>query len=112
MAASNFDLDTTNDLTSWTSHQKGKARDKAEDICTINVAQPLINYKSSAIELQYHLMMIAVNIHFSSQIAVGCPDQPLYALKKTIQIAFPNEFGDNYFCFMGGLHIEHIVCIG
>ena len=48
------------------------------------------------------------------QIAVGCSDQPLYAWKKTIQLAYPDEFGTNYFCFMGGLHVEQaaLVCIG
>ena len=48
------------------------------------------------------------------QIAVGCSDQPLYALMKTIQLAYPDEFGTNYFCFMGGLQVEQaaLVCIG
>ena len=48
------------------------------------------------------------------QIAVGCSDQPLYALKKTIQWAYPDMFGDTYFALMGGLHIEQaaLVCLG
>ena len=81
IAASDFDVDTSNVQTSWTSHHEGKARDKTEDICTINVPQPLINYKSSAIELQYHLMKIAVEytIYLNpGQMAVGCSDQPLH----------------------------------
>ena len=105
-----------NEPTSWTSHHEAKACDK-ENICTINVPEPLLNYKSSAIELQYHLMKTAVEYtQFLNpgQIAVGRSDLPLYVLKKTIQLAFPNEFGSNYFCFMGGLHIEQavLVCIG
>ena len=73
--------------TSWTAHHKSKACDRSENISTINVPLPLINYKSSAIELQYHLMKIAVEYtQHPGQIAVGCSDQPLYALKKTIQL--------------------------
>ena len=48
------------------------------------------------------------------QITVGCADQPLYALKKQIQWQCPVRFKDYYFCFLGGLHIEHtaLLCIG
>ena len=48
------------------------------------------------------------------QIAVGCSDLPLYALKKVIQMSHANVFSNSYFAFMGGLHIEQaaLVCIG
>ena len=47
------------------------------------------------------------------QVAVGVSDLPLYALKRSIQKAYPEEF-EGYFCFMGGLHTElaALVCIG
>ena len=45
------------------------------------------------------------------QIAVGCSDQPLYALKKTIQWMYPSIFGSTYFPFMGGLHIEQATLV-
>ena len=101
---------------SWTAHHEGKARDQSENINTINVPLPLIDYKSSTIELQFHLMKIAVEYTQylnPGQVAVGCSDQPLYALKKMIQWAHPDLFL-KYFCFMGGLHIEQasLVCVG
>ena len=107
-----LDLVTNEDpiaeASSWTSHHEARSRDKSENITTINVPLPLIDYKSSAIELQYHLMKMATeytNYLNPEQTAVGVSDLPLYALKKTIQLACPGEFGSNYFCFMGGLHI-------
>ena len=47
------------------------------------------------------------------QVAVGCSDQLLYALKEMIQWAHP-DLVLKYFCFMGGLHIEQaaLVCVG
>ena len=101
---------------SWTAHHEDKAWDQSENINTINVPLPLIDYKSSTIELQFHLMKIAVEYTQylnPGQVAVGCSDQPLYALKKMIQWAHPDLFL-KYFCFMGGLHIEQasLVCVG
>ena len=47
------------------------------------------------------------------QVAVGVSDLPLYALKRFIQMAYPKDF-EEYFCFLGGLHIEQalLVCTG
>ena len=47
------------------------------------------------------------------QVAVGVSDLPLYALKRSIQMAYLKDF-EEYFCFMGGLHIEQalLVCTG
>ena len=102
---------------SWTGYHEEKIRDKSDKITTTNVSLPLTNYKSSAIELQYHLMHMAVEYTQylnPGQIAVGCSDQPLYALKKNIQHTHPNTLRDNYFYFMDELHIEQelLVCIG
>ena len=78
---------------------------------------PLIDYKSSTVELQHHLMKLTVEYTQylnPGQIDVGCSDQALYALQKTIQWAYPKLFGETYFAFMGGLHVEQaaLVCIG
>ena len=102
---------------SWTAYHESKARDKLCKVPSIIVPLPLIDYKSSAPELQYHLMKTSIEYTQylnPGQIAVGCSDQPLYALKKTIQWAYPDMFGDTYFALMGGLHIEQaaLVCLG
>ena len=93
-------------------HIKGKARDQSENINTINVPLPLIDYKSSTIELQFHLMKIAEYTQYLNPglVAVGFSDQPLYALKKMIQWAHLDLFL-KYFCFMGGLHIEQAALV-
>ena len=47
------------------------------------------------------------------QVTVGVSDLLLNALKRYIQMAFPEEFEAD-FCFMGRLYIEQaeLVCIG
>ena len=102
--------------TSWTGYHEKQSRDKTGNILTINVPLPLIHYKSSFVELQYHLMKKAVDYTKylnPVQVAVGVSDLPLYALKRSIQMGYPEEF-EGYFCIMGGLHIEQaaLVCIG
>ena len=53
--------DMSNDLpVSWTAYHQSKARDQTAKTPTINVPLPVIDYKSSTIELQYHLMKVAV----------------------------------------------------
>ena len=101
---------------SWTSFHSKEERDKFEDNTTINVLLPLINHKSNTVDTQMHVMMTAMDYTQylnPGQITVGVADQPLYAIKKQIQFAYPNKFVD-YFCFMGGLHLEQggLVCIG
>ena len=108
--------DDVSEPTSWTGYHEKQSRDKTGNILTINVPLPLIHYKSSFIELQYHLMKKAVDYTKylnPGQVAVGVSDLPLYALKRSIQMAYPEEF-EGYFCIMGGLHIEQaaLVCIG
>ena len=111
------EVNEDSDQVSWTAFHQNKARDSGSMIPTVNVPLPLIDYKSSAIELQYHLMQITVeytNYINPGQIAVGCSDQHLYVLKKIIQMARPDLFGESYFAFMGGLHIEQaaLICVG
>ena len=70
---------------SWTAHHASKSRDVSEN--------SLIDYKSRASELQYHIMNIAVEYTKylnSSKIDVGCPNKA-FALKKTIQLTYPGS---------------------
>ena len=108
--------DDVSEPTSWTGYHEKQSRDKTGNILTINVPLPLIHYKSSSVELQFHLMRVVVDYTKylnPGQVAVGVSDLPLYALKRSIQMAYPEEF-EGYFCIMGGLHIEQaaLVCIG
>ena len=83
------------DQVSWTAYHQSKSRDCGSNIPTVNVLLPLIDYKSSAIELQHHLMKISVaytNYLNPGQVAVGCSDLPLYALKKVIQMSCADVF--------------------
>ena len=93
----NEDENATVDQVSWTAYHKSKSRDRGSNIPTVNVLLPLIDYKSSAIELQHHLMKISVAYTTylnPGQIAVGCSDLPLYALKKIIQMSCADVFSD------------------
>ena len=97
------------------SHEK-QSRDKTGNILTINIPLSLIHYKSSSVELQYHLMKVAVSYTKylnPGQVAVGAPDLHLYALKRSIQMAYPEEI-EGHLCLMGGLHKEQaaLVCTG
>ena len=109
-------LDVNSDPTSWTAHHEKQLRDSSENITTINVPLPLIDHKANALELQYHVMKTSMEYTqylIPGQVTVCVSDQPLFALKRSIQLARPDEFR-NYFCFMGGLHIEQaaLVCLG
>ena len=73
--------------TLWAGYHEKQSRDKSGNILTMNVSLPLIHYKPSPAELQYHLMKVAVNytkyLNFG-QVAVGVYDLPFYALKRSI----------------------------
>ena len=87
--------DDVSEPTSWTVYHGKQSRDKTGNILTINVPLSLIHYKSSSVELQYHLMTLAVNYakHLNpGQVVVGVSDLPLYVLKRCIQMADPEEF--------------------
>ena len=102
--------------TPWTGYHEKQSRDKTGNILDINSSLLLIHYKSSSVKLQYHLMKVGVDYTKylnPGQVVVGVSDVPLYALKRSIQMTYPEEF-EGYFCFMGGLHIEQaaLICIG
>ena len=96
---------------SWTAYHEIKKRDQGLNNKTTIVIFPVLTETTHTIEVQYHLMNIAVSYTQylnPSQTAIGSSDLPLYALKKNIQWARPTEFPqDVYFCFLGPLHIEH-----
>ena len=102
--------------TPWTGYHEKQSRDKTGNILDIKSSLLLIHYKSSSVKLQYHLMKVGVDYTKylnPGQVVVGVSDVPLYALKRSIQMTYPEEF-EGYFCFMGGLHIEQaaLICIG
>ena len=80
------------DAISWVSHHTGKHRDTSDQIKTIVGRLPLIDHYSNDIDLQAHLMKIAMdytlylNLHQGR--AIGCSDQPLYAWKKKTPMGF------------------------
>ena len=85
---------------------------------TIAVTLPVTYHVTNDVKFQRHIMKIAksyISYLSSSQTAVGCSDQPLYALKKKIQWAGLEGFSiDQYFAFLGGLHyhIEQVALKG
>ena len=102
---------------SWTGFHESRNRDKSDNDITINAILPVLDHVSHSQELQFHLMKTTVTYTRylnPDQIAVGCSDQPLYALKKMIQWNCADMFSDVYFASMGPLHIEQavMVCIG
>ena len=51
----------------------------------------------NTLELQYHVMKIAMEYTKylnPGQVTVGVSDQPVFALKRSIQHAWPDEFRD------------------
>ena len=87
--------DDVSEPTSWAGYHEKQFRDKTGNILTINVPLPLIHYKSSSVELQYHLIKVAVDYTKylnPGQVAVGVSDLPLYALKRSIQMAYLEQF--------------------
>ena len=102
------------DNTSWVSHHVGKARDRSNYNKTIVGRLPLIDHVSNDIHLQAHIMKISIDstkyLNVGQRKAIGCSDQPLYACKKKLQWANPDEFSkEDYFAFLGGLHIEQLL---
>ena len=85
--------------TSWTGYHEKQSRDKTGNILTINVPLPLIHYKSSFVELQYHLMKKAVDYTKylnPGQVAVGVSDLPLYALKDPSKWVIRKSLKDTF----------------
>jgi len=76
----------------------------------INALLPLFLDSAHSVAMVKHSMEVvraAVQYLNPGQIPVLSSDQPLYALAKQIQWAWPNDLGEDHFVQMlGGLHIE------
>ena len=69
--------------------------------------------KVSTLAMQSHCMDLIielVNVLNPEQTPVDACDCPVYALTKEAQIGFPSKY-ENYFTFLGKLHIEHCLLI-
>lgn len=78
---------------------------KSEDYITTNVPLPPVNGKFTIVDLQLNFMVTTVEYTEylnTFQVTVGVIDQPLYTIKKTIQLKHANKF-NRFFCFMGSL---------
>lgn len=77
---------------------------------SISTLLPLFHEESTSVPMAIHGMrtIMAITKQLNpGQTAVGCVDQPLYALFKQVQWNFPEEFGEKYFFSMfAGFHIE------
>lgn len=120
--ASGVDVSTS----SWTAYHAQKNRDSSSMPSTIIVSLPVTDHVVSDINFQYQNLNIArrYTIYVNpGQTTVACSDEPLYACKKMLLWAFPNEFkksgmhkGARYMTytpdilpFMGPLHIEKAI---
>ena len=81
----------------------------------VNAILPMINKEVHTLETQYHVMSLNKKMTTflnPSQVPVDTCDQPVYALTKTIQWMYPNEFGQSaYMSILGGLHIEQSILV-
>ena len=79
----------------------------------INTILPVLRDKVHTLNTQAHIMKLNIKwteILNPGQTPVDVSDQPVYALTKTLQYLFPDEFG-NYFALFGQLHIEQALLI-
>ena len=76
----------------------------------INALLPLFLDSALSVAMIKHSMeMVKTTVQYLNpgQTPILSADQPLYALAKQIQWAWPNDFGEDHFVLMlGGLHIE------
>ena len=74
---------------------------------------PLFRESSSSPVMVYHGMKItkAVTAHLNlGQTPIMEADQPIYTLAKKMQLAFPEEFGeDKFIVILGGMHTEKML---
>ena len=94
---------------SWAQHHAAKNRCDSS-YTGINAILPIISNEVHKIETQHHCMTITkdtINKLNPGQTPLDVSDQPVYALSKTIQWRFNNQFGQGeYFVMFGALHIE------
>lgn len=77
----------------------------------VQTVLPVIHHPSNDANFQAHFMRVTIDytrfLNPNQKTAVGCSDQPLYAIKKKLQWNHLDLFPESdYFPIMGGLHIE------
>ena len=86
------ELQSKDQIESWTSHHASKSRDESAVPRTIICVMPCIDNVSHAPEFQTYLMRIAISyteyLNPHQTVAVGSSDLPLYALKKGHPVGF------------------------
>lgn len=103
---------TNNETISWSAfHASHQAVSTApENNVAINSLLPLFYdaaHSEAMIRHSMDVVKVAVNILNPNQVPIITLDQPLYAIAKRIQWAWPETHGEDHFIVLfGGLHIE------
>ena len=105
-----FDTDTIPNA--WSSYHAAEKRSQPHPP-GINAILPVLRDKVHTLNTQAHIMK--QNIKWTEtlnpgQTPVDVSDQPVYALTKTLQYMFPDEFS-NYFALFGQLHVEQALLV-
>jgi hypothetical protein len=91
----------------WSAYNASQIRDHQFDISIISL-MPLLRDHAHELATVKHAMDKAqeTTLYLNPlQTPVVTADQPIYALAKQIQWAWPEHYG-NFFIMLGGLHIE------
>ena len=96
----------------WASFHAAEKRSKLYPP-GINTILPMLRDKVHTLNTQAHIMKENIKwteILNPGQTPVDVSDQPVYALTKTLQFMYPDEFS-NYFALFGQLHIEQALLV-
>ena len=96
----------------WASFHAAEKRSKLYPP-GINTILPMLHDKVHTLNTQAHIMKENIKwteILNPGQTPVDVSDQPVYALTKTLQFMYPDEFS-NYFALFGQLHIEQALLV-
>lgn len=105
----------TTEKVHWSSFHANRTRAKTLHPCTTALL-PLFHECAHTASMINHALKVAVrttNFLNPCQPTVIACDEPLFAIVKELQWAYPEQF-ENLFPMMGGLHIEMVMlrCIG
>ena len=93
----------------WSSYHAGKKRVPTPTPLNSSIF-PLLKGVVHTLEMQHHLIKLCTEhtntLNPQQVTAVGCSDQPLYALSKIIQWKYAEFAFPKYFALFGALHIE------
>ena len=107
-----FHSSNNEDAKGWAQYHSSFKRGPTP-IQGINSIMPMLPDKVSTLAMQCDRMDLnieLINILNPGQTPVDACDCPVYALTKEAQIRFPSKY-ENYFTFLGKLHIEHCLLI-